>query len=164
MVLVRHILLLKKNDHYNKAKIENKKYERKKITIFHPNLISLLRVPTIVLYFVIRIFIAISDINNSLQLISFSISSFQENEGIIQRSDNLNEYYENFRNNVMSLLEHVKMPNANSDRVVGGDNFNNYLSKLQTLCNSGVSDETQKPIFDAVKSELQDFTILPTPV
>ncbi|XP_065212259.1 uncharacterized protein LOC135839922 isoform X3 [Planococcus citri] len=89
----------------------------------------------------------------------------KENEGMFQRSDNLNEYYESFRNNVMSLLEHVKMPNNPAEKV-GGDNFNNYLSKLQTLCNSSGSgnDENHKPIFDAVKSELQDFTILPTAV
>lgn len=84
---------------------------------------------------------------------------------MFQRSDNLNEYYESFRNNVMSLLEHVKMPNNPTEKV-GGENFNNYLSKLQTLCNSSgnPNDENHKPIFDAVKSELQDFTILPTPV
>ena len=73
----------------------------------------------------------------------------------------------------MSLLEHVKMPNNHhgGERGAAGDHhsFNNYLSKLQTLCNSGGPgmDESYHPragIFDAVKSELQDFTILPTPV
>ncbi len=65
----------------------------------------------------------------------------------------------------MSLLEQVKMP-CNNEEKMGNDNFNNYLSKLQIFCNNGnnMSEDGHKPTYEAVKSELQDFAILSTPV
>lgn len=52
---------------------------------------------------------------------------------------------------------------------MGHENFDSYLSKLQTLCGSGSDsggycDENNRPLYETVKSALQDFTVLPTPI
>lgn len=81
---------------------------------------------------------------------------------------NLTDYYESLRNNVMSLLEHVRIPNgsgplggalggalggpglapslaAQATRGAPSDvrdippHFDSYLSKLQTLCEEGAA-------------------------
>lgn len=123
------------------------------------------------------------------------------------RNTNLNEYYESLRNNVITLLEHVRIPAGGTSQLpmaaggplpgasgLGGspgveplppsyqhhlhhqpattgerisqDNFDSYLSKLQTLCTSDgyCGDEGNRPLYETVKSALQDFTILPTPI
>lgn len=94
-----------------------------------------------------------------------------------QRNSNLNEYYESLRNNVITLLEHVRLPGGGGQPGGGGggtsagdklahDNFDSYLSKLQTLCApEGYCDgENNRPLYETVKSALQDFTVLPTPI
>lgn len=94
----------------------------------------------------------------------------QENEIISQRNNNLNEYYESLRNNVITLLEHVRIPNSTNSCMpgekVGAENFDSYLSKLQSLCTpaDGYCPEENRPIYETVKSALQDFTVLPTPI
>uniref|UniRef100_A0A1B6FIR8 Uncharacterized protein n=3 Tax=Proconiini TaxID=565685 RepID=A0A1B6FIR8_9HEMI len=96
----------------------------------------------------------------------------KETQQITQRSNNLNEYYESLRNNVITLLEHVRIPNGTAGgppEKMGHDNFDSYLSRLQTLCGSGVDgpgycDENNRPLYETVKSALQDFTVLPTPI
>jgi len=96
----------------------------------------------------------------------------KETQQITQRSNNLNEYYESLRNNVITLLEHVRIPNSAAGgppEKMGHDNFDSYLSRLQTLCGSGVEgsgycDENNRPLYETVKSALQDFTVLPTPI
>ncbi|KAK7873481.1 hypothetical protein R5R35_011826 [Gryllus longicercus] len=107
----------------------------------------------------------------------------KETQVLTQRNNNLNEYYESLRNNVITLLEHVRLPAASgggaggpgSGGLVGGapgpeklshDNFDSYLTKLQTLCTPDgyCSDESQRPLYETVKSALQDFTVLPTPI
>lgn len=97
----------------------------------------------------------------------------QETQAISQRNNNLNEYYESLRNNVITLLEHVRIPNGSSGggtpEKMGHENFDSYLSKLQTLCGSGSDsggycDENNRPLYETVKSALQDFTVLPTPI
>lgn len=96
-----------------------------------------------------------------------------------QRNNNLNEYYQSLRDNMITLLEHVRIPGANQpgsagtaamvapvmDKM-GHDNFDSYLTKLQTLCTADgyCADETQRPIYETVKTALQDFTVLPTPI
>lgn len=97
---------------------------------------------------------------------------FQETQQITQRSNNLNEYYESLRNNVITLLEHVRIPNSTTGgqpEKMAHDNFDSYLSRLQTLCGSGVEgpgycDENNRPLYETVKTALQDFTVLPTPI
>lgn len=93
---------------------------------------------------------------------------FQETQVISQRSNNLNEYYESLRNNVITLLEHVRLPNGSGggQEKLGHENFDTYLSKLQTLCTPEgyCSDESNRPLYETVKSALQDFTVLPTPI
>jgi hypothetical protein len=93
---------------------------------------------------------------------------FQETQVIGQRNNNLNEYYESLRNNVITLLEHVRLPNGSGggQEKLGHENFDTYLSKLQTLCTPDgyCSDESNRPLYETVKSALQDFTVLPTPI
>lgn len=94
--------------------------------------------------------------------------AFQETQVITQRNNNLNEYYESLRNNVITLLEHVRLPNGSGggQEKLGHENFDSYLSKLQTLCapDGYCSDESNRPLYETVKSALQDFTVLPTPI
>lgn len=94
---------------------------------------------------------------------------FQENQMILQsrNSSNINDYYKSLRNNVITLLEHVRIPNTNGTIPDKGDHehFDNYLSKLQSLCTSdNYSSNENRPIYETVKSTMQDFTILPTPI
>ncbi|KAK6626057.1 hypothetical protein RUM43_006361 [Polyplax serrata] len=88
----------------------------------------------------------------------------KESQTLSQRNNNLNEYYESLRNNVMSLLEHVRIPGTQEKPT--HENLDNYLSKLQTLCTADgyCTDDTQRPLYETVKSALQDFTLLPTPI
>ncbi|XP_066902815.1 myelin transcription factor 1 isoform X3 [Halyomorpha halys] len=85
-------------------------------------------------------------------------------------SNNLNDYYESLRNNVITLLEHVRIPGGGGGGGVmpqdGESGLDSYLSKLQTLCGSqGQPDEEpNRPIYETVKFALQDFTVLSTPI
>ncbi|GAB0092655.1 hypothetical protein DMENIID0001_076680 [Sergentomyia squamirostris] len=89
----------------------------------------------------------------------------RENQIIPQRSSNLNDYYESLRNNVITLLEHVRIPNGGPPEKMGHENFDSYLSKLQSLCTpEGYCPDENRPIYETVKSALQDFTVLPTPI
>lgn len=91
----------------------------------------------------------------------------QETQVLSQRNNNLNEYYESLRNNVITLLEHVRLPGGGTAQVekLGQDNFDSYLSKLQTLCTpDGYCSDENRPLYETVKCALQDFTVLPTPI
>nr|XP_049695536.1 myelin transcription factor 1 isoform X7 [Helicoverpa armigera] len=104
----------------------------------------------------------------------------RENQTLIQRNNNLNEYYESLRNNVITLLEHVRIPGGGAAPAGAGpagappppgadkpahDNFDSYLTKLQTLCSpDGYCPDENRPIYETVKNALQDFTVLPTPI
>ncbi|XP_057652625.1 myelin transcription factor 1 isoform X1 [Diorhabda carinulata] len=98
--------------------------------------------------------------------------SEKETQALAQRSTNLNEYYESLRNNVITLLEHVRLPAGapgstcgNVPEKIGQENFDSYLSKLQTLCTpEGYCSDENRPLYETVKSALQDFTVLPTPI
>nr|CAD7397102.1 unnamed protein product [Timema poppensis] len=61
----------------------------------------------------------------------------EENQTISQRNNNLNEYYESLRNNVISLLEHVRLPNGGGPQgghqeKIGHENFDSYLKYHNT--------------------------------
>ncbi|KAF7285615.1 hypothetical protein GWI33_010406 [Rhynchophorus ferrugineus] len=95
----------------------------------------------------------------------------KESQALVQRNSNLNEYYESLRNNVITLLEHVRLPGggataaANQQEKIGQENFDSYLSKLQTLCTpEGYCTDENRPLYETVKCALQDFTVLPTPI
>lgn len=96
-----------------------------------------------------------------------------------QRNTNLNEYYESLRNNVITLLEHVRLPAGGGGggpnptggapgappEKLGQENFDSYLTKLQTLCTpEGYCSDENRPLYETVKCALQDFTVLPTPI
>ncbi|XP_069156713.1 myelin transcription factor 1 isoform X4 [Procambarus clarkii] len=88
----------------------------------------------------------------------------KEAAGAGERGAQLTEYYESLRNNVMSLLEHVKLPGGGptptNDRI---DNFDSYLSKIHSLCTDNYCEDT-RPLYDSVRSALHDFTVPPTPI
>lgn len=90
----------------------------------------------------------------------------KEAAGAGERGAQLTEYYESLRNNVMSLLEHVKLPGGggtvNNDRI-GPDNFDSYLSKIHSLCTENYCEDN-RPLYDSVRSALHDFTVPPTPI
>ncbi|XP_069960898.1 serine-rich adhesin for platelets [Cherax quadricarinatus] len=90
----------------------------------------------------------------------------KEAAGAGERGAQLTEYYESLRNNVMSLLEHVKLPGSgttpNNDRI-GHDNFDSYLSKIHSLCTDNYCEDS-RPLYDSVRSALHDFTVPPTPI
>ncbi|XP_044271201.1 myelin transcription factor 1 isoform X2 [Tribolium madens] len=91
----------------------------------------------------------------------------KETQALTQRSNNLNEYYESLRNNVITLLEHVRLPGggAPTPEKIGQENFDSYLTKLQTLCTpEGYCSDENRPLYETVKCALQDFTVLPTPI
>ncbi|XP_063531667.1 myelin transcription factor 1-like protein isoform X8 [Cydia strobilella] len=101
----------------------------------------------------------------------------RESQLISQRNNNLTDYYESLRNNVITLLGHVKLPGGEAApaAATGGpppppdkpahDNFDSYLTKLQTLCSpDGYCPDENRPIYETVKNALQDFTVLPTPI
>ncbi|KAB0794471.1 hypothetical protein PPYR_11310 [Photinus pyralis] len=90
----------------------------------------------------------------------------KETQALTQRNSNLNEYYESLRNNVITLLEHVRLPGGGSTpEKIGQENFDSYLTKLQTLCTpDGYCSEENRPLYETVKCALQDFTVLPTPI
>lgn len=80
----------------------------------------------------------------------------RDSEAIVQKNSSLNEYYESLRNNVISLLENVRLPNC--DDKLSSDNFDGYIAKLQTLCVDGYHDDN-RPLRDSVKAALHDFVI-----
>ncbi|KAK4300442.1 hypothetical protein Pmani_027352, partial [Petrolisthes manimaculis] len=90
----------------------------------------------------------------------------KEAAGAGERGAHLTEYYESLRNNVMSLLEHVKIPGGGTtttnDRI-SHDNFDSYLSKIHSLCTDNYCDDN-RPLYDSVRSALHDFTVPPTPI
>ena len=92
--------------------------------------------------------------------------------GAGERGAQLTDYYESLRNNVMSLLEHVKIPGSAPPPPQAGpnglatphhDNFDSYLSKIHSLCTDNYCDD-QRPLYDSVRSALHDFTVPPTPI
>lgn len=91
---------------------------------------------------------------------------FQENSDASRRNNaRLNNYYENLRSNVMSILGHVKVPNEQDPNVVGHsghpENFDSYLTKLQTICTDNMNDEG-KPVYESMKSAIHNFNALST--
>ncbi|XP_023318687.1 uncharacterized protein LOC106656492 isoform X1 [Trichogramma pretiosum] len=113
----------------------------------------------------------------------------KDNSSLQQRNNNLTDYYQSLRDNMITLLEHVRIPNsagtgshvtagitnAAPEKILGHhENLDSYLTKLQTLCTSSdgycgasANDEPlhhQRPMYDTVKTALQDFTVLPTPI
>ncbi|CAB0039189.1 unnamed protein product, partial [Trichogramma brassicae] len=107
----------------------------------------------------------------------------KDNSSLQQRNNNLTDYYQSLRDNMITLLEHVRIPNsagtgshatagitnAAPEKILGHhENLDSYLTKLQTLCTSAdgycgasANDEPlhhQRPMYDTVKTALQDFT------
>ena len=74
----------------------------------------------------------------------------------------LTSYYESLRSNVMSILGHVKVPSdemhagavaaagvCSAGAAVSGpskDNFDSYLTKLQSICTETMTNDEIKPI------------------
>lgn len=79
----------------------------------------------------------------------------------------MTDYYQSLRDNMITFLEHVRIPNApgGPPEKMGHENFDSYLTKLQTLCGpDGYCADENRPTYETVKTALQDFTVLPTPI
>lgn len=93
-----------------------------------------------------------------------------------RQNSHLNGYYENLRNNMMSFLEQVRCPDGQSGSEKTQENFDSYLTKLQTLCNNPHSEyvsynnltsstaDNNRPIYETVKSSIHDYNVLPPTV
>ena len=78
------------------------------------------------------------------------ISTSNANDG---SHKHLTSYYESLRSNVMSILGQVKVPSEDMHvppppPVPGSkaDNFDSYLTKLQSICTETMTNEEIKPI------------------
>ncbi|GFW99927.1 myelin transcription factor 1-like protein [Trichonephila clavipes] len=78
----------------------------------------------------------------------------RDNQSLVQKNHSLSEYYETLRNNFISLLDHVKLPNF--DERPSRENFDAYLKRIQTLCTDSCGEEN-KAVLSAIKQALQDF-------
>uniref|UniRef100_A0A1B0CBF4 Uncharacterized protein n=1 Tax=Lutzomyia longipalpis TaxID=7200 RepID=A0A1B0CBF4_LUTLO len=90
------------------------------------------------------------------------MSTESENQIMSQRNSNLNDYYESLRNNVITLLEHVRIPNGGPPEKMGHENFDSYLSKLQSLCTpDGYCPDENRPIYETVRRGGEKVIIFP---
>lgn len=78
----------------------------------------------------------------------------RDNQALAQKNHNLTEYYETLRNNFISLLDHVRLPNF--DERPTHENFDAYLNRLQSLCAESCREEN-RAILSSVKQALKDF-------
>lgn len=77
---------------------------------------------------------------------------------------------------MMSFLEQVRCPDGQSGSEKTQENFDSYLTKLQTLCNNPHSEymsynnltsstaDNNRPIYETVKSSIHDYNVLPPTV
>ncbi|CAM1313717.1 ST18 (predicted) [Pycnogonum litorale] len=84
----------------------------------------------------------------------------KENLCYDDRGRNLTEYYESLKNNVVNLLDHVRLSETSDERI-SFDNFDTYVAKLQSLCMDSYnsSEEKRSPIFKTVKQAFQEFVM-----
>lgn len=73
----------------------------------------------------------------------------------------------------MTFLEQVRCPDGQSSSEKTQEHFDSYLTKLQTLCNnpnseyvtynnlSSSTSDDNRPLYETVKSALQDYNVLP---
>lgn len=99
-------------------------------------------------------------------------SDDKDQNDIKRKNVKLTDYYENLRSNVFSIFG---TPNY-ADSYLGtkqmlkgadGENMNqekydNYLTKLQNICTENVGEEG-KPVYETMKSAIQNMSALPTP-
>ncbi|GIY67988.1 myelin transcription factor 1-like protein [Caerostris darwini] len=78
----------------------------------------------------------------------------RDNQSLVQKNHNLSEYYDTLRNNFISLLDHVKLPNFNERP--SRENFDTYLNRIQTLCADSCREENRTVLL-SIKQALQDF-------
>lgn len=72
----------------------------------------------------------------------------------------------------MSFLEQVRCPDGQPSSEKTQEHFDSYLTKLQTLCNNPNSEYVtynnltsapaeNRPLYETVKSAIQDYNLLP---
>ena len=74
----------------------------------------------------------------------------------------LNDYYDSFRTNMISLLEHVKAPSS-AERLAPPA-FDSYFTRLHGMYGDGGATEEYRPIYETMKAAIHDFTVMPTPI
>jgi len=85
----------------------------------------------------------------------------RENDRNVQYNLHLNDCYESLKNNFISHLEHVHLPNFSEEKATC-DNFDPYLTRLQQLC-VGSYKEENRSVFSSVRQALQDFPLPQVP-
>lgn len=72
-----------------------------------------------------------------------------------KHSSQLSGYYATLRNNFISIMDNVNLPNFSEGKATP-ENFDVYISKLQQLCVESYKEEN-RPAFSSVRQALQDF-------
>ena len=60
-----------------------------------------------------------------------------------------------------NLPGHVRVPTEADN--VSQEKYDSYLTKLQNICTENVAEEG-KPVYESMKSALQNMSVLPTPI
>jgi len=120
-----------------------------------------------------RIETQLSRMKGDVSSMEADASSDDKDQNDLKRKNaKLTDYYENLRSNVFSIFG---TPNY-ADSYLGtkqmlkgadGENMNqekydNYLTKLQNICTENVAEEG-KPVYETMKSAIQNMSVLPTP-
>lgn len=82
--------------------------------------------------------------------------SEKENQELMETNDNINDYYQTLRNNLLSLLETIHFPNFIEEEP-NQQNFDEFLDKLQQICCESYKDENRL-LFSSIRHVLKDFS------
>jgi len=121
-----------------------------------------------------------SRIETQLSRMKGEVSSAEADAGSDDRDQNelkrknakLTDYYENLRSNVFSIfgspnysdsyLGTKQMLKGADSENMNQEKYDNYLTKLQNICTENVGEEG-KPVYETMKSAIQNMSVLPTP-
>ena len=130
-------------------------------------------------------------VNLFIRNVKFEDKMLQDQNDIKRKNVKLTDYYENLRSNVFSIFGTPNYADSylgmflktnylrwqlQSELCAGtkqmlkgadGENMNqekydNYLTKLQNICTENVGEEG-KPVYETMKSAIQNMSALPTP-
>ncbi|XP_055948658.1 uncharacterized protein LOC129981726 isoform X2 [Argiope bruennichi] len=92
-----------------------------------------------------------TDISQMEQLVRITE---RDNQSLMQKNHNLTEHYETVRNNFISLMDHVKLPNF--DERITRENFDACLKQIEALCEESFHVENRAAL-TVIKQALRDF-------
>ncbi|OQR69716.1 hypothetical protein BIW11_12091 [Tropilaelaps mercedesae] len=80
-----------------------------------------------------------------------------DNATLEEKTHSLHEYYESLKSNFIHLLDRTGA--TYGDEKPTPENFDSYLSRLQSLCMDPSKEETSRLLFSTVRQALQDFNM-----